>query len=115
MTIAHPRRAQVTGNRYSPQVPAGSVWAMREAPGHARSVYANPHAVGTCKRTCRGRTHDLDEALALYAAYLDAHPEIVRQAATEPDGTRFACRCPLYEPCHVDELLRRVDRLRAAA
>ncbi|GGK65477.1 DUF4326 domain-containing protein [Streptomyces flaveus] len=114
MPTAHPRRAQVTGNRYSPQVPVGSIWAMREAPGHARSVYANPHAVGTCKKTCRGRTHDLAEALRLYAAYLDEHPEIVRRAATEPDGTRFACRCPLDEPCHVDELLRRVDELRAA-
>jgi hypothetical protein len=114
MAIAHPRRAQVTGNRYSPNVPAGAIWAMREAPGRARSPYANPHAVGTCKKTCRGRVHDLDEALTLYAEYLDAHPEIVRRAAMEPDGVRFACRCPMFEPCHVDELLRRVDQLRAA-
>lgn len=115
MTTAHPRRAQVTGNRYSPNVPAGAIWAMREAPGHARSPYANPHAVGVCKKTCRGRVHDLEEALRLYAAHLDAHPGVVDQAAAEPDGVRFACRCPLYEPCHVDVLLRRVDRLRAAA
>lgn len=115
MRTHHPRRVQVGGNRYSPKVPAGAVWAMREAPGHARSPYANPHAVGTCKKTCRGAVHDLDEALRLYAAYLDAHPEIVRRAAAEPATVRFACRCPLDEPCHVDELLRRVDVLRAVS
>lgn len=115
MRTHHPRRVQVGGNRFSPRVPTNSIWAMREAPGHARSVYANPHAIGVCKKTCRGRTHDLDEALALYAAHLDAHPEIVRRAAMEPDTVRFACRCPLDERCHVDELLRRVDELRAAA
>lgn len=113
MTIAHPRRAQVTGNRYSPQVPAGAIWAMREAPGHARSVYANPHAVGVCKKTCRGAVHDLEDALRLYGEYLDARPDIVRRAAMEADTVRFACRCPLDQRCHVDELLRRVDELRA--
>lgn len=114
MRIPHPRRAQVTGNRYSPRVPADALWAMREAAGHQRSPYANPHAVGVCKKTCRGRTHDLDEALRLYGAYLDAHPDIVRRAAGEPDSVRFACRCPFDAPCHVDVLLRRVDELRAA-
>jgi hypothetical protein len=115
MPTAHPRRAQVTGSRYDAHLPAGALWAMREAPGYPRSVYANPHAVGVCKKTCRGAVHDLDQALRLYAAHLDTHPEIVQQAAAEVPGSRFACRCPLDEPCHVDELLRRVDRLRAAA
>jgi len=114
MTIAHPRRAQVTGDFFHPHIPANAIWAMREGGGQKRSEYSNPHAVGTCKKTCRGRVHDLDEALRLYGEYLDAHPELVDQAAAEPAGSRFACRCPLYEPCHVDVLLRRVDELHAA-
>lgn len=115
MTTPHPRRAQVTGSRYDSHLPAGAVWAMREAPGRARSPYANPHAVGVCKKTCRGAVHDLGEALRLYAAHLDAHPEIVEQAAAEPEHVRFACRCPRDERCHVDVLLGRVDQVRATA
>lgn len=115
MYVSHPRRVRVTGNRYSPQVPAGALWAMREAPGHARSPYCNPHAVKSeCKKTCgRGVFHTLDDALRLYGEYLDQRPDIVRRAAAEPGTVRFACRCPLDQPCHVDELMRRVDQLRA--
>lgn len=116
MHTPHPRRVQVTGSRYAPNLPTGALWAMREAPGHRRSPYANPHAVGPCKKTCGRRAwHDLTEALALYGQHLDANPHIVRQAAAEPAEARFACRCPLYEPCHVDLLLARVDQLLTAA
>jgi hypothetical protein len=114
MTTPHPRRTQVTGDLFHPNVPAGAIWAMREGVGHRRSPYCNPHAVGPCKKTCgRGVVHTLDEALRLYGQHLDAHPQIVAQAAAEPAGARFACRCPLHARCHVDVLLARVDQLLA--
>jgi hypothetical protein len=59
--------------------------------------------------------HDRAEALRLYAAHLDAHPELVAQAARVPATVAFACRCRLDEPCHVDLLLFQVDALSTAA
>lgn len=112
MHTPHPRRVQVTGSRLFD----GAIWAGGATLGHPRSPFHNPHAVnGRCKTVCRGAWHDLDAALALYEQHLDARPHLVRRAAAEPTETRFACRCPLHEPCHVDLLLTRVDQLRAAA
>jgi hypothetical protein len=116
----HPRRAQVTGSRFAPVVPAGALYAGREGPYLKRSPYANPHAVGDegpkpkpCPvPACHSAVHTRDEALRLYREYLAWHPEIVRQAATE-GGVRFACRCPFDKRCHVDVLLYRLDELYA--
>ncbi|GAA3767263.1 DUF4326 domain-containing protein [Streptomyces chiangmaiensis] len=110
------RRAVVTGSRFAPCVPEGAVYAGREAPYLKRSPYANPHVVGTEGRkpkpcqvpACEGAVHDRAEALALYAAHLDAHPELVDQAAAEPAHVQFACRCKPSLPCHVDVLLARI-------
>ncbi|MCW2899687.1 MAG: hypothetical protein JWO67_1952 [Streptosporangiaceae bacterium] len=113
MTTAHTRRAKVTGDLFHPRLPDGAIYAGRRGPGLPGSPYANPHRIDKpCKQAaCRGAIHDRTESLTLYAQHLDAHPEIVAQAASEPIGTRFACRCPLTEPCHVDVLLGRFDQL----
>lgn len=111
----HPRRARVTGDLYHPHLPDGAVWAMRQAPGHRRAPYANPHPVGKSCKPCGGLVHTLADALRLYGEYLDQHPELVAMAAAEPADARFACRCPLAQPCHVDTLLGRVDEHALAA
>lgn len=120
MPIAHPRRVQVTGDRFHPAVPAGALYAGREGPYLKRSPYANPHPVGDEGRNpkpcpvpaCEGAVHTRAEALRLYQICLDVHPEIVEKASAEA-ALRFACRCPLDLPCHLDALLTRVDALTA--
>lgn len=117
MTSPHPRRAKVDGDLFHPRLPAGAIYAGRRSPKLPGSPYANPHRVDKpCKQTaCAGAVHDRTEALRQYGEHLDAHPEIVHQAADEGPTARFACRCPLNLPCHVDVLLGRVDQQCAAA
>jgi hypothetical protein len=123
MTTPHPRRTVVTGDLFHPVIPTGALWAMRHGGGQKRSPYYNPHPVGDEGRkpkpcpvpACQGAVHDRAEALRLYGQHLDAHPQIVRQAAAEPADASFACRCRLDARCHVDVLLARVDQLPDAA
>ncbi|QQM41989.1 DUF4326 domain-containing protein [Streptomyces liliifuscus] len=118
MTTAHPRRVQVTGDMFHPQLPARAHWAGRQRPHLAESPFANPHPVdGGRKTPCPscGVRHTLAEALSLYRRHLDQNPDLVRLAATVEADVQFACRCELDQPCHVDELLRRADEVAVIA
>lgn len=114
----HPRRTQVTGDMFHPALPAGSHWAGRRRPGLPASPFANPHPVDHGRKTpcplC-GIRHTLAEALNLYQQHLDARPDLVVLAAVLDPTVRFACRCPLDQRCHVDELLARADQVTVIA
>jgi len=111
----HPRRVQVTGDMFHPQLPDRAHWAGRQRPHLPESPFANPHPVdGPGRKTpcplC-GVRHTLAESLSLYRQHLDQNPDLECLAATVDDDVLFACRCPLDQPCHVDELLTRADRV----
>ncbi|MCC3652729.1 DUF4326 domain-containing protein [Streptomyces sp. S07_1.15] len=110
----HPRRVQVTGDMYHPNIPARAHWAGRQRPHLPKSPFANPHPVDTPgrKTPCPecGLRHTLAEALSLYRQHLNQNPDLPVLAATDYPDTPFACRCPLDQPCHVDELLTRADQ-----
>jgi hypothetical protein len=109
---------QVTGDMFHPQLPDGALWAGRGRPGLAASPFRNPHPVDDGRKTpcpiC-GVRHTLVEALSLYRQHLDENPDLACLAAAVEADVRFACRCPLDQPCHVDELLRRVDEVTVIA
>jgi hypothetical protein len=58
-----------------------------------------------------------EHAVALYRAYLDAHPEVVAAARQELAGKDLACWCPVPAewPCHADVLLEVANRGGSAA
>ncbi|MCZ4515691.1 DUF4326 domain-containing protein [Streptomyces sp. ActVer] len=118
MHIPHPRRVQVTGDMFHPQLPDRAHWAGRQRPHLPESPFANPHPIDTGRKTpcpsC-GVRHTLTEALSLYRQHLDQNPDLVCLAATVEADVQFACRCPLDQPCHVDELLRRADEVTVVA
>lgn len=93
------KRVRVTGDLYHGRVPEGAVYVGRAAPGLPASPYCNPFTV---------RKHGTD-ALRLYAEHLDANPHLVEQARRDLAGRDLACWCRLDQPCHVDELLRRIS------
>lgn len=45
-------------------------------------------------------------AVAAYAAYLAARPDLIAQAREQLTGHDLACWCPLTEACHADVLLQ---------
>lgn len=92
------KRVRVQGDLYHGRVPAGAVYVGRAAPGLPASPFANPYTV-------RRYGHD---ALALYRRHLDAHPELIERARQELAGRDLACWCRLDQPCHADELIRRL-------
>ena len=114
MHTPHPRRAQVTGDMFHPVMPANAHWAGRQRPHLPESPFANPHPVDNGRKTpcpvC-GVRHTLAESLSLYRQHLDENPDLECLAAAVDDDTPFACRCPLDQPCHVDELLNRADKV----
>ncbi|MCQ4043852.1 DUF4326 domain-containing protein [Streptantibioticus rubrisoli] len=116
MHTPHPRRVQVTGDMFHPHLPDRAHWAGRQRPGLAKSPFANPHPVDAGRKTpcpiC-GIRHTLAEAISLYRQHLDQNPDLVCLAAAV--DVRFACRCPLDQPCHVDELLARADQVTVIA
>ncbi|MBE1601294.1 DUF4326 domain-containing protein [Streptomyces stelliscabiei] len=114
MHTPHPRRVQVTGDTFHPQLPDRAHWAGRRRPHLAESPFANPHPVDNGRKTpcpiC-GVRHTLAESLSLYRQHLDENPDLACLAAVVEADVRFACRCPLDQPCHVDELLTRTDQV----
>lgn len=113
--VPHPRRVQVTGDMFHPVMPGNAHWAGRQRPHLPESPFANPHPVdGPGRKTpcplC-GVRHTLAESLSLYRQHLDENPDLECLAAAVDDETLFACRCPLDQPCHVDELLNRADKV----
>lgn len=99
------RRVKVTGSLYRPTAPAGAVYVGRQAPGLARSPWANPPPIGKPCRACRGAVHGLFEALLAYALHLYERPDLVARARAELAGRDLACWCPPDRPCHADILL----------
>lgn len=118
MHTPHPRRVQVTGDMFHPQLPDRAHWAGRQRPHLSESPFANPHPVDNGRKTpcpiC-GVRHTLAESLSLYQQHLDQNPDLVCLAACIDDDVLFACRCPLDQPCHVDELLARADQVTVIA
>jgi hypothetical protein len=94
------KRVKVQGDLYHGRVPEGSVYVGSAAPGIPASPYRNPFSVKDYGPA----------ALRLYAEHLDAHPELVEAARRELAGHDLACWCKLDQPCHADELLRRITR-----
>lgn len=92
------KRVRVLGDLYHGRVPEGASYVGRAAPGLKASPFANPFTV---------KRHG-DDALRLYAEYLDAHPELVELARHELAGKDLACWCGPDRACHADELLRRL-------
>ncbi|HVK25939.1 MAG TPA: DUF4326 domain-containing protein [Actinokineospora sp.] len=111
-TTHQPCRRRVTGDLLHGQIPTGSVYVGRSAPGLTASRYANPHRVGDC-RIC-DRVHDLPDALDAYARHLAAHPDLIAAARTDLAGADLACWCPPDRPCHADVLLALVNRMEVA-
>lgn len=105
--MAGPVRVRVAGDLFHARVPAGAVYVGRQAPGLARSRFANPHRVGEC-RAC-GRPHDQADAVAAFASYLDSRPDLVAAARRELAGRDLACWCRPGVLCHADVLLARVN------
>lgn len=96
------RRVTVTGNRFHPVIPEGSVWIGREAPYRKRSPFHNPFTVAE---------HGRERAVELYRIYLGLWPEIVEQACRELSGLDVACICKPDEQCHGDVLIEAVAAL----
>ncbi|MFF5261329.1 DUF4326 domain-containing protein [Actinomadura viridis] len=107
--MSEPRRVKVQGDLFHGRVPDGAVYVGRATPGLKASPYRNPHPVGKPCKLCGGAVHTLDESLALYAADLDENPELLEQARRDLAGRDLCCWCKLTDPCHVDELLHRVN------
>lgn len=97
-----PKRVKVTGSRFKPVIPEGSVWIGRAAPYRKASPFANPFTVAEYGRAC---------AVQLYREYLDAHPELVERARRELAGRDVACVCDLDQECHGDPLLAAIASL----
>lgn len=94
------KRVKVAGDLFHGRIPPGAVYIGRAAPGLPANPWHNPFPVRD-----RGR----DKALELYRAYLDANPQIVERARVELAGKALACWCALDQPCHGDELLKRIE------
>ena len=97
-----PRRVKVQGDLYHGRVPDGAVYVGRGARGLKQSPFRNPFSVA--------KVGSAREAVRLYRAYLDDHPELVEQARAELAGRDLACWCKLpaeSEPdvCHAVVLL----------
>lgn len=98
------RRVKVGGDLYHGQVPAGAVYVGRQAPGLLRSPWANPYPV---------KQFGPIEALNLYWAHLEAHPDLVADARRDIGDRDVACWCPLPapdqpDPCHGAILLEAI-------
>lgn len=94
------RRVRVAGDLFHGRVPEGAVYVGRAAPGLPANPWHNPFSVRD-----RGR----EKALELYRAYLNANPQIIARARVELAGRDLACWCALDQPCHADELLKRLE------
>lgn len=73
--------------------------------------YGNPHRtaeVGPCE-VCH-RSHDRDEAVALYRAEAEARDDLAEWLAPLAPFEGLACSCPLDLACHADVLLELLDR-----
>lgn len=106
-----PLRVKVEGDLFHGVVPAGAVYVGRAAPGLRQSRYRNRHRVGKPCRECRGDTHTLLEALALYERDLYEDVVLLDWARTELAGRDLACWCGLPGPgepdlCHAAITLR---------
>ncbi len=88
-----PRRVQLRRAR-GWRKPADAVVVARPTKWH------NPYRVSEYGRA---------EALQLYRAYLDEHPDVVAEARRALAGRDLACWCPLDVPCHADILLSAVN------
>ena len=100
------QRTKVSGSRFKPTVPAGSVYIGRAAPYLPASPFANRHPIGRRCPIC-GIEHDRADAVDAYARDLDAAPQLVEQARRELNGWGLACWCPTdpsVGPCHGDVL-----------
>jgi hypothetical protein len=93
------KRVRVEGDLYHGRVPEGAVYVGRAAPGLPASRFRNPYTV---------KEHG-EEAMNLFYRYLDRNPELVEAARRELAGKDLACWCKLDQPCHADELLRRIN------
>lgn len=81
------------------RMPAGAVYVGRP------TRFGNPWHIGDTGPA--GDTVDQAAAVALYAAHLNAHPELAAAARTELAGAAaLACWCPLDQPCHADVLIQ---------
>ncbi|MBG6089935.1 DUF4326 domain-containing protein [Actinomadura viridis] len=107
--MSEARRVKVEGDLFHGRVPDGAVYVGRAAPGLPQSPYRNRHRVGKPCQQCGGAVHTLGESLALYATDLDENPELIEQARRDLAGRDLCCWCKLTDPCHVDELLQRVN------
>ena len=75
-----------------------------------------PHGVMLCARPSKyGNPYDWRElgrleSIERYARYLDAMNERERAEFLQPlrKANGLACYCKLSEPCHVDELIKRL-------
>lgn len=90
-----PRRVRVDWRKRGGIKPIGVVLCARP------SKYGNPHDF---------RDHGRAEAIRRFSNDLDAMSESDRAAFLDPlrVATGLACYCQLSEPCHVDELLKRL-------
>ena len=95
-----PERVRLKGYPKKPIVPKGALFIAR--PGK----WGNRHRVGECK-TCDGRTHDRDEAVALFREdLLDGRLSYtVTDVRAKMAGRDLACWCAQGESCHGDVLL----------
>lgn len=100
-----PKRVRVAGDLYHGQMPEGSVYVGRGAPGLAGSKFANPHPVGRRCRLCAGVEHSRGAALIAFRRHLEDHPELIAAARVELAGRDLACWCSTTEQCHADVLL----------
>lgn len=85
-------------------------WVGRVAGRPGR--YGNRHRiaeVGPCE-VCN-RSHDRDEAVALYRAEARARDDLAEWLAPLAPFEGLACSCPLGEACHADVLLELLDEL----
>lgn len=95
------RRVKVEGDFFHPRIPDGAIYVGRGTPNLPASPYANPYTV---------KKYGLPEALRLFRAHLDEHPELVAQARQDLTGSAFACWCKPDEDCHADIWIEYVAR-----
>jgi hypothetical protein len=62
---------------------------------------ANPYRVG--------KDGTAEQVVAKYAAWLDAHPQLLARELPKLRGRRLGCWCPEGQPCHARVLAERAD------
>lgn len=101
-------RVRVAGDLYHGRVPDGAVYVGRQAPGLARSLWANPHRAGQCRADgCReaGASHRRDELASLFHAQYVADHAYRAAVRDQLAGRDLACWCKPGDDCHADVLL----------